>query len=209
MDSKETTPEVETSTENVEQPESWDQETSTDNLTDFVEVDGQKLTLDELKDGYMRHSDYTRKTQELSKKRKELDSKPKEELTDEELAADEYLKKRGYVTKDDLENFKAVQEDELKLQRLVDANPDLRQYEDAIKTIWLSDESAYEDIVVNYWFTSKDKLQKAKSANRSVKWENTKGSKQKSIMDATPEEYEKRKAEQWVGRWTKFTKKFI
>jgi len=38
-----------------------------------VEIDGQKLTLDELKNGYLRQSDYTRKTQELSRKVKEAE----------------------------------------------------------------------------------------------------------------------------------------
>ena len=38
-----------------------------------VEIDGQKLTLDELKNGYLRQSDYTKKTQELSKQRKEAE----------------------------------------------------------------------------------------------------------------------------------------
>ncbi len=38
-----------------------------------VEVNGQKLTLKELKQGYERHSDYTRKTQELAQAKRTVD----------------------------------------------------------------------------------------------------------------------------------------
>jgi len=52
------------------------------------------LTLDELKAGYLRTADYTRKTQELAAMKKELTT-PKQvvEQTDEEAAADAYLQK--------------------------------------------------------------------------------------------------------------------
>lgn len=36
-----------------------------------VEINGEEVTLDELKNGYLRQSDYTKKTQEVSKQRKE------------------------------------------------------------------------------------------------------------------------------------------
>lgn len=38
-----------------------------------IEIDGQKVSLDELKNGYMRQSDYTKKTQEASKKAREAE----------------------------------------------------------------------------------------------------------------------------------------
>lgn len=38
-----------------------------------VEIDGKELTLEELKNGYLRQSDYTKKTQELSRQRKETE----------------------------------------------------------------------------------------------------------------------------------------
>ena len=37
----------------------------------MIEVNGEMLTLEEVKRGYMRQSDYTKKTQELSEQRKE------------------------------------------------------------------------------------------------------------------------------------------
>lgn len=44
----------------------------------FVIIDGQKVKLGELKNGYTRHSDYTRKTQELSEQRKQVEAYAKE-----------------------------------------------------------------------------------------------------------------------------------
>lgn len=38
-----------------------------------VEIDGQKVPLDELKNGYLRQSDYTKKTQEIARQRKEAE----------------------------------------------------------------------------------------------------------------------------------------
>lgn len=38
-----------------------------------LEIDGEKLTLDDLKNGYLRQADYTKKTQELAKQRKEVE----------------------------------------------------------------------------------------------------------------------------------------
>ncbi len=38
-----------------------------------VEIDGKEVTIEELKNGYLRQSDYTRKTQELSNQRKEVE----------------------------------------------------------------------------------------------------------------------------------------
>ena len=42
-----------------------------------VEIDGEKVPFDELRNGYLRQRDYTKKTQELSKKRKELEEAEK------------------------------------------------------------------------------------------------------------------------------------
>lgn len=38
-----------------------------------VEIDGKEVTIDELKNGYLRQSDYTKKTQQLSNQRKEVE----------------------------------------------------------------------------------------------------------------------------------------
>jgi hypothetical protein len=58
------------------------------------EIDGQKLTLDELKAGYLRQSDYTKKTQELATKRKELENMKPAEMTEEEKNMLEWIKRQ-------------------------------------------------------------------------------------------------------------------
>lgn len=57
---------------NAEAPE-VPSETKTDQLPEFIEIDGKQVSLDELRNGYLRQSDYTRKTQELSRQRGEVE----------------------------------------------------------------------------------------------------------------------------------------
>lgn len=68
--------EAETDEEAEEQPEG-ESEDQSDTIKDDVLVtltDGDQVELSELKQGYLRQSDFTRKTQELSNKRGELDA---------------------------------------------------------------------------------------------------------------------------------------
>lgn len=54
-----------------------------------VEVDGKEVTIDELKNGYLRQSDYTKKTQEVAHQRKE---------TEEAIKLYEHLKNNPEIT---------------------------------------------------------------------------------------------------------------
>ena len=47
---------------------------SFDILSQTVEVEGEEITVEELKRGHLRQRDYTRKTQELAETRKELEA---------------------------------------------------------------------------------------------------------------------------------------
>ena len=49
----------------------------------LFEVNGEKLTLEELQKGYMRQADYTKKTQEVAGWRKELERREQERLVEE------------------------------------------------------------------------------------------------------------------------------
>ena len=64
--------EVEEYEEQSEYEEEYD---SQDILSMLVEVDGEEKTVDEIKNGYLRHSDYTRKTQALAEERKAVDQR--------------------------------------------------------------------------------------------------------------------------------------
>lgn len=183
-------PEVESTTE---QPQGSEQ-------VETVEVNGEQVPLDELKQGYMRQSDYTRKTQELSNLRKEVESEktsivrnaePSNEvqLDDDVKQAAEVLKKAGFVTNEDLKLQEKKLADERKLQALIDANPDLASKEEAIRAIGKTDNRAWEDIVDAYGFKESSKILKAKA--RGIKGEpvSKEPVKEKSVKDMTPEEY--------------------
>lgn len=61
----------------VEQPKPVDEKPAVPEVpatpTDKVVIEGQEVSIDELKNGYLRQSDYTKKTQEVSRQRKEAE----------------------------------------------------------------------------------------------------------------------------------------
>jgi len=105
------TEEVEQPTEeSQDQPESESQEGNDTNEqqgeTDEVELaDGTKVQLDELKKGYMRMADYTRKTQEIKKLKEQSIQPQKQEdgYSDDERAALATLDRLGVARKQELE----------------------------------------------------------------------------------------------------------
>lgn len=58
----------------VEQPKTSEEDPKPEEEKEeeFIEVDGEKLSLDELRNGYLRQSDYTKKTQSLAKEKQEI-----------------------------------------------------------------------------------------------------------------------------------------
>jgi hypothetical protein len=70
-----------------------------------IVIDGNSYSPSEIKEGFMRQEDYTRKTQELSKKRQELEQPS---LPQDKQAILDELKSLGVVTKADLDQQKAV-----------------------------------------------------------------------------------------------------
>lgn len=94
-----------------------DEDQDSDDSKVEIEIDGKKqeVSLDELKKGYMRQSDYTRKTQELSNKDKEkvIDKAQdvvdnKDDYPEEDVKTAEYLikiakDKLGLLTRDEYE----------------------------------------------------------------------------------------------------------
>lgn len=63
--------ETQTNTEIVTDPVETQTETVTPVLPDTVEIDGKPVPVEELKKGYLRQSDYTKKTQELARQREQ------------------------------------------------------------------------------------------------------------------------------------------
>lgn len=61
-------------------------EETTETTEDFIELDGEKITLEELKKDRLRQKDYTQKTQKLSDERKEFDQMRNQVLQEGEVA---------------------------------------------------------------------------------------------------------------------------
>jgi len=190
MDSIETTQEGTSQAWSQEQPQ-------------FIEIDWEQISIEDVKKWFLRQSDYTKKTQELAKQREEIERmrqwQQAPEQQEDEKVVDEYLKSKGYLTKSDFEKEKEALKQESYFDKFFDANPDLSKHEEAIRAIAKVDNSALEDIVVKYNFSTSDKLQKAKSS-RSLVWDIKKDeSNPKTIKTMTAAEYAKWKSEQWLS----------
>lgn len=152
-----------------------------------IEVNGEELSLEELKKGYMRQSDYTKKTQELKRSSETQNSNLEYDPVELENFRT-LLKNEGIVTKSDIEKVKESIVADQRFADLIYANPELKKNEKAIKEMAQLKWMAYEDVIEEYWFWSVDKLNKAKDrrlvGDRSF-WEK----KEKSINELTSEEY--------------------
>lgn len=69
-----------------------------------VDINGEQVTLEELKKGYMREADYRRKTQALADERKKGESQGSQYTAEEEQAM-KALDKLGMAKKSDVENL--------------------------------------------------------------------------------------------------------
>lgn len=142
-------------------------------------------------------ADYTRKSQRLS----ELEKQPSA-TTDEETQTIQRLKERGFVLKDDLEKVQNKAQMETEFRNLMDSNPSLKKFESAIRKLQEVEWKSYEEVILENWFLSQDRLARAKdSRERMMSWIDD-WNKARSVSDLTPEEYEKRKKENWVT-WSK------
>lgn len=151
------------------------------NVKVWMDVNGnpimQEVTEDELLNGYLRQSDYTKKTQELAREREMLDQRASQaqdvwykwDPADDE-AVEAYLQSKGYAKKETVEQLveekikwlTKSQQDEQTIQSLIASNPNLKQFEGAIRKIAATENDAIEDIVVRYGFTTPNELSKAK-----------------------------------------------
>jgi len=148
----------------------------TDWQGELIEVNWEFISMDELKKWRMRQADYTRKTQELSAMKAQPQADTSAEEVNEYLA--NFMKQQWVVTRDELEK-------ERRYSQIMDENPDLKPFGDAIKKLSESEQLAPEDIIEKYWFASKDKLSKAKE--RGILWD--KPQQSRSISEMTDKEW--------------------
>lgn len=161
--------------------------------TTYVEIDWQQIDLEELKKGYMRQSDYTKKTQELAQVKKQTQTDDYEE-DDWEKNAREFLKKEQVITKSDLENYFRERSNEDQFAKLAEYEPSLKQHESVIKRIAQLDWLSVEEVIKQNNFLSSDKLERAKNA-RPIVWNaGIPDNKEKAILEMTSAEWAARKA---------------
>ena len=139
------------------------------NDPELVEVNGEKLTLEELKKGYMRTADYTRKTQKLAQDK----SKSLEEIKDtnpELYEAVVQLRELGIASKDDitpaveeaLERIETKKTAEQSAKQFFENNPDLESHKKAILDLSKNTGMTPEEVAIHYWFTDSAKIQSKK-----------------------------------------------
>jgi len=155
------------------------------------EVNWQTLTWDKLLETYKKlQGEYTKSRQEVSETKKNT------ELSTEDKAAIDFIKKNWFVTKDDLDNLASSQKQASNLKEIITNNPDLKPFEWAIWELSRNNWIAPEDVIEKYGFKSKDKLAKAK-AQGDIMWKpNT---APKSIAEMSSKEYSDYKIK--MGMW--------
>lgn len=169
---------------------------------EFVEVNWEKISKDELVKGYMRQSDYTKKTQEISKEREQLQMLQKKSddwsSTTEDEALLKRLKERWVVTKDELERVKIEATMDQSFSDILRTNPELKQHEAAIRALQKSEGTAWEDVITKYGFASADKLEKAKQGK--MVGDSSSSPKVKDPMQMTDKEWEQYKLEKSLNK---------
>lgn len=123
---------------------------------------------------------FTKQAQELAALRNSWTSN--EWNTAEERAA--YIKQ---TAQEEALKMKESLVSEQQLNHLIENNPSLRPYEKAIKELSASKWVAYEDVIEQYWFWTKDKLAMAK--DRNLVWDRTLDNQPKSIKDLSESEW--------------------
>lgn len=141
------------------------QPTLENNNDPVVEINGEKVPLNEVQKGYMRQSDYTQKTQALAAERKRLEEErkaftassqhtPPANDPDAELREGvNAIKQIGeFATVKEVDEkltaFQMAQEDERNFQKVISANEKLKPYEDILRDLGQANPTmAWEDIV--------------------------------------------------------------
>lgn len=144
----------------------------------LIDVNGEKLTIDELKKGYLRQSDYTKKTQELK-------TVNRQENSDEEdvQKAIKLLKENGLLTREDLENEK-------RMERLFSQVPEISDKRKVIEDLSRLQNKSPEDIIVQYGFADKAKLDSISTSGVMGSSLPKEKEYQKSISEMSDKEYE-------------------
>lgn len=152
------------SSQDVDQSQDQDQPEITGGSDEqLIEVNGEELSMDELKKGYMRNADYTRKTQRLAQdKSKTLEDI--EESNPELYQAVVQLREAWVATKDDiaatveetLERIKAKEGADASAKNFFEDYPALVSSKKAILELSKNTGLTPEEVAITYNFMDKD-----------------------------------------------------
>lgn len=153
-------------------------------------------------------ADYTKKSQELADIKKQQETwwsitNDKIPNPDEEQLLG-WMKKQWFVRHNDLEKQNEQQKFEIWFNQLLQENPDLKQFEWAIRAVQKVEGGSFEEVAIRHWFTSWDKLEKARASRNKMVWnDNSEKQQEKRLTDMTPDEYEawKKKNGVWYSAW--------
>jgi len=158
----------ETQVEEQSQDQVQTEETGEGNNPSLVEVNGEMVDLDELKKGYMRQSDYTRKTQQLAQAKSKSLDEIKESNPDLYEQVVKPLQEAGIATKtemlealhEEMEKHESKKTAEQLAKQFFEENPDLEKSKKAILDLSKDKGMTPEEVAIHYWFMDSDKSQK-------------------------------------------------
>lgn len=177
-------PKVDSGT-SVEQPSSQNEETK------VTLSDGTEVSIEELKNWYLRQSDYTKKTTALAEEKRKVSENPELDETKK------ILQEMWFTTKEELAELKRFKEDILTEKEQKEADAEFNNFAGQFKTLGDSQKNilkdlkkvypdkSYDEILQSTWFIDQAILDKAKWTG-SVKWASLWVAKPKEELKINP-----------------------
>ncbi len=174
-----------------------DQGQVSEQQSNYVEIDGQQVDLEEVKKGYMRQSDYTKKTQELAREKESMKTQgyqwqswDEDWVKQAEVFVEWILERYGLK---DLPKAMKVRELDESFDKIASYSPEIKAQERAIKKLAETEWISIEDVISNYGFLSNDKLEKARNSRPLVWRSGVVQEDKKSWSQLSPKEREEAK----------------
>lgn len=176
---------------------------------ELIEVNGEMLTLDEIKLGYMRQSDYTKKTQELSQMKQQTFHQKEEGDEDQEIVS-KFIAENNLMTQEDvqklLKKHKSMTDDEIAFNNYVKQYNPTPEQQQVVKQLGYTKGFASQpwDKIHKYAYGSNATTVKKVVNRRAVGVSTKAGSKttgkitRADLAKMPLSEYSKRTAQEWM-----------
>lgn len=177
---------------------------------ELIEVNGEMLTLDEIKLGYMRQSDYTKKTQELSQMKQQQSNHQLGEVDEDQEIVNKFIAENNLMTQEDvqklLKKHKSMTEDEIAFNNYVKKYNPTPEQQQVVKQLGYTKGFASQpwDKIHNYAYGSNATTVKKVVNRRAVGVSTKAGSKttgkitRADLAKMPLSEYSKRTAQEWM-----------